>query len=406
MGGVTTEKVSVKVLWTVGIIVAAVACVVYLALWGRRYGLDLEVYRAGIREWATGGDPYGVTYTVHHLWYTYPPTSIVCLWPLSIADLSVTRIVVWFLSIVGVATTIAAFDPISNQRKWTRRRICSYIGCACASVLIIQPVRSCVDYGQIEAILMALVAVDQLLVPKRHRGWLTGIAAAIKITPLAFLLIFIVERNTRAALRTVGTFAFLALGMVLVAPRASAQFWLHSLWSTSKVGPVTFAGNQSLWAVANRISDSRGAAEAVWVPLAFISVVAAIGICKWYLRNESRPPAVFAIALVGLLCSPISWTHHWVWVVAVLPLLWRPCTYAIPGVIRCLMLFLVAISIAAPYWWFGAGIAASVGSAVLPVAGLATLVTWRVLLWKADHRQTELAHSGSRQASPQVLVRE
>ncbi len=41
-----------------------------------------------------------------------------------------------------------------------------------------------------------------------------------------------------------------------------------------------------------------------------------IGITAAYLLDRAgyRVPAILATALTGLLVSPISWDHHWVWI--------------------------------------------------------------------------------------------
>jgi len=50
-----------------------------------------------------------------------------------------------------------------------------------AGGLTLVPFFTNIDLGQIDLYLM--VIVDCLLVPARHRGWLVGLAAGIKIVP-------------------------------------------------------------------------------------------------------------------------------------------------------------------------------------------------------------------------------
>jgi alpha-1,2-mannosyltransferase len=81
---------------------------------------------------------------------------------------------------------------------------------------VIEPVRTTLALGQINIVLMALVAFDLLLpstwftVAGRTVGWprgvLTGIAAAIKLTPLVFLLYFLARRDLRGAVSLAGSF--------------------------------------------------------------------------------------------------------------------------------------------------------------------------------------------------------
>ena len=65
----------------------------------------------------------------------------------------------------------------------------------------LEPVLQTFEFGQINLLLMALVAVDCLVDrPRWPRGMLIGIAAAIKLTPAVFLLYFLLRRDYRAAL--------------------------------------------------------------------------------------------------------------------------------------------------------------------------------------------------------------
>ena len=69
-------------------------------------------------------------------------------------------------------------------------------------LLWIEPVLETFEFGQVNLVLMALVAVDCLAPRTRWpRGLLVGIAAAIKLTPAAFVLFFLLRRDARAAAR-------------------------------------------------------------------------------------------------------------------------------------------------------------------------------------------------------------
>jgi alpha-1,2-mannosyltransferase len=83
--------------------------------------------------------------------------------------------------------------------------------------------------------------------------------------------------------------------------------------------------------------------------------------------------AVVALALTELLVSPISWTHHWSWLVLV-PLVtarqWRR-----DRAVGVLMALIVAVAVVAPYWWLRPTWMAE-DSLVLVAAAL--LVVWTV----------------------------
>ncbi|GAA5156562.1 MULTISPECIES: glycosyltransferase 87 family protein [Amycolatopsis] len=71
----------------------------------------------------------------------------------------------------------------------------------------LEPVHSTFDFGQVNLLLMGLVTADVLLARRRARGTGVGLAAAIKLTPLAFLLFFLVRRDHRALGTAIATFA-------------------------------------------------------------------------------------------------------------------------------------------------------------------------------------------------------
>ena len=56
-------------------------------------------------------------------------------------------------------------------------------------------------------------------------------------------------------------------------------------------------------------------AEPLWLALALVTAVAGLA-CAARLERAGHPlPGLLACALTGLLVSPISWDHHWVWIV-------------------------------------------------------------------------------------------
>ncbi len=73
------------------------------------------------------------------------------------------------------------------------------VGWLLPAALLLEPLRSDLAYGQVDIVLMALVTLDCLTVePRWPRGVLTGLAAAVKLTPAAFVLFFLLRRDYRA----------------------------------------------------------------------------------------------------------------------------------------------------------------------------------------------------------------
>jgi alpha-1,2-mannosyltransferase len=238
------------------------------------------------------------------------------------------------------------------------------LGCAllgAAAALLTEPVFRTMYLGQINLLLMAAIIGD-LSQPdqRRYKGIATGIAAGIKLVPLVFIPYLLLTRRFRAAAMTAGAFAATVILGFLVVPGDADDWWFHGLFfADGRTGFVGWGGNQSLRAILTRFAGSINGAVVPWVIAALI--VAAIGLASAALLDRAGHPvlAILATALVGLLDSPISWDHHWVWVV--------------PGM-------MAAVHYAARAWRAGRR-AAACWCAALAAALLLIFAAWPGALW-------------------------
>ncbi len=109
--------------------------------------------------------------------------------------------------------------------------------------------------------------------------------------------------------------------MAVLAPALSAQFWLASLADTSRVGVLSRFENLSMRGLLARLELEPALGTAVWIGASL--AVIALGALTIH-RSRHSPDQwvpVAATALVMLLISPVSWAHHWVWVVLLVPAL-------------------------------------------------------------------------------------
>ena len=141
-------------------------------------------------------------------------------------------------------------------------------------------------------------------------------AAGIKLVPLIFIPYLLLTRRFRAAAVASGAFAATVAAGFVVAPADSARWWLGGLFfNGGRTGFVGWEGNQSLRALLTRLAGSVAGAEPVWLAVALVTAVAGLA-CAALLDRAGHPlPGLLACALTGLLVSPISWDHHWVWIV-------------------------------------------------------------------------------------------
>jgi alpha-1,2-mannosyltransferase len=267
--------------------------------------LDLRVYLAGGEAWRAGTDLYTADFQAPlGLPFTYPPFAAMLFSGL-------TPLPVPIIAVLFTAAGIALFTAACTAAA---QRVQAGLGLA-ALCLVLEPLRGGLDLGQINMILIGFVAADCLL-PRTPwpRGALVGIAAAIKLTPAIFVLFFLSRGRWRPALTAVATFTACGLLGWALAPGQSKQFWFHAMLDPERVGGLSYSANQSLRGLLFRL----GVPESVWL----VSVVALLALTVVLLpRLRDDLTTLVAVAAAGLLISPVSWSHHWVWIAPALLLL-------------------------------------------------------------------------------------
>jgi alpha-1,2-mannosyltransferase len=274
--------------------------------------LDLQVYRNGGLAWLRdiplyvgfpgplGGPP---------LPFTYPPIAAVLFSGFAIIPFWLAKTLVTLASFLALSVvTVVVAGRLDQRLKWT-------LGPAAAVLaLCMEPVASTFGYGQVNLFLMALVVLDCLAVT-RFRGVLVGLAAAIKLTPLVFIVYFLVRRDRRSAITAATSFAGFALLGLLLAPRDTVEFWFHAMVDPERITTLSIMTNESLRAELYRLPALASVQSLLWVILAVLVLALA-----WRAASRARDDvlALVSIGVAGLLISPISWSHHWVWVVPAL----------------------------------------------------------------------------------------
>lgn len=163
--------------------------------------------------------------------------------------------------------------------------------------------------------LMAAVVVDCLVMRSSHRGWLVGLAAGIKVVPGVFVRYFVLRRDWRSALRAIcGFLVTVGVGAV-VAPQDSLWYWSGGLFEISHWGlaAVVDSKNQSLIGELTRLSQDPSPLMVTELVLFAAGLALATAAARRQLRIGEHVAALTAVAIGGLLASPLSWTHHWVW---------------------------------------------------------------------------------------------
>src|SRR5882724_5055039 len=144
---------------------------------------------------------------------------------------------------------------------------------------------------------MALVSLDCLAPRARWpRGALVGLAAAVKLTPAAFVLFFLLRRDYRAAATAAGSFAACTAAGFLLAPRDSAWYWTSVIVATGRPGSPWYAANQSIQGVLARagVNPHTPAGTAAWLALSAVVLVLA---CRGMRRALAGSADAWALSL-------------------------------------------------------------------------------------------------------------
>ncbi|RZL78641.1 MAG: DUF2029 domain-containing protein [Rhodococcus sp. (in: high G+C Gram-positive bacteria)] len=290
-----------------------------LRAFGSYYRLDLDVYRLGGAVFLHGPTLYGsmpATQMGNFLPFTYPPLAAVVFSPLSTVSLATAGIVVTVLSLIALfGVLVVTLDSLGIAPRTTM--VWTALG-ALAVALALEPVSSTLDYGQINILLMLLVAADCL--PKKTpwpRGVLIGLAAAIKLTPAVFILFFLVRKDFRSAVVTAVSFvAFSAVGAIATW-KDSVTYWTQTLFDSDRIGTPAYPANQSITGVLARLGVSDAARTPIWLLLSVVVLGLVVLAMVRALRSGETALALGLNAVLGLLVSPVSWSHHWVWAVPV-----------------------------------------------------------------------------------------
>lgn len=285
----------------------------YLAPNGANF-VDLHVYLGGAAALDHPGTLYSYVYADQTpdfpLPFTYPPFAALVFYPLHLLPFGVVAFC-WQLGIIAALYGVVRISQRLLGTPATGGRAVAMIWTAVA--IWLEPLRSNFDYGQINVILVLAV----LCAAYSSRWWLSGLlvglAAGIKLTPAVTGLYFLGMRRWGAAVFSAVVF-FGTVGLSVAVIGQQARFYFTDLLGDARrVGPIGTSFNQS-WrgAISRILGHDAGYGPVV---LAAIAVTAVLAVLAWRALDSDRLGCLLVVQLVGLLISPISWTHHWVWLV-------------------------------------------------------------------------------------------
>ena len=378
---------------------------------------DVYVYWYALNNWFNGNSLYDWYALPDYKMYpfTYPPFGAWALSPLTWFDYE-TAARLMIMAIALQTAVIVALIGRSLGWSWgSAFAIAPWAAIVIEQCL--EPFNQSVGFAQVNTAMMALVMIDVAAPDSwKGRGVASGLAAAIKLTPAIAVLIFLLRRQWRSAITMVATSLTVTLLSWIISPSESARFFFDAMWDPQRAGDAYYAGNQNLkgfvaralpenaWSITWAIAVVLALVAAVWLCLriqaAATSVVtsrsasddAAPGPLNAAVptapaapatgpaapaSDAAKPAASDAVATspaspvlpenlatlltaavimtLGLLVSPITWSHHWVWglatVVVLIVVALRLKSLALMGT----ALVQGVLLIMAPHWWFPYG---------------------------------------------------
>jgi alpha-1,2-mannosyltransferase len=271
--------------------------------------------------------------------FTYPPFAAIAFYPLHLLPFGLVALA-WqlgiFAALYGVVRISqrlmgAGAAPAATSGAGAAPAATSGAGAAPAATsgagghrtamvwtavgIWVEPLRSTFDYGQINVLLVLAVLYAVYSTRWWVSGLLVGLAAGVKLTPAAAGLYFLGARRWAAvAFSAVVFFGTVGISWLVIGDETRFYF-TELLGDASRVGPIGTSFNQSWRGGISRILGH----DAGYGPLvlAGIAVTAVLAVLAWRAIGgaSDRLGAIVVVQLFGLLLSPISWTHHWVWLI-------------------------------------------------------------------------------------------
>lgn len=279
--------------------------------------VDLHVYVGGAAALDHPGTLYDYVYADQTpdfpLPFTYPPFAAVVFYPLHLLPFGLVA----FLWSVGIGAALYGVVRLSQRlltdssAPGSRRTAMLWT----AVGIWTEPLRSTFDYGQVNVVLV--LAVLYAVYSRRWwvSGLLVGLAAGIKLTPAVSGLYFAGARRWATVVFSAVVFLATVLVSVAVVGEQARYYFTDLLGDAGRVGPVGTSFNQSWRGGISRILGHDAGYGPVVV--AGVVVTAVLAVLAWRAVGGAadRLGAVVIVSLFGLLLSPISWTHHWVWLI-------------------------------------------------------------------------------------------
>ncbi|MCV7128035.1 mannosyltransferase [Mycolicibacterium austroafricanum] len=278
--------------------------------------VDLHVYVGGAAELDGPGTLYEYVYADQTpdfpLPFTYPPFAAVVFYPLHLLPFGFVAFA-WQVGIIAALYGVVRLSQrlLSPTAVGSRRVAMLWT----AVGIWTEPLRSTFDYGQVNVLLVLGVLYAVYTSKWWLSGLVVGLAAGVKLTPAVAGLYFVGARRWATVLFSAAVFALTIGVSALIVGDQTRMYFTELLGDADRVGPVGTSFNQSWRGGISRILGHDAGYGAL--VLVGVAVTAVLALLAWRAIGgaDDRLGAIVIVELFGLLLSPISWTHHWVWLI-------------------------------------------------------------------------------------------
>lgn len=276
--------------------------------------VDFHVYVLGGAALEHPGTLYTFAYSdqspTQPLPFVYPPFAAILFYPLHFLPFAAVGLL-WQIAMIAAIYAIVRITQlmlgsadVREAMLWT------------AALIWLEPARVSINLGQVGIFLTLAVLYAAYSSRWWVSGLLVGLAAGVKLTPAVTGLYFVGLRRWAAAVfSAVVFFATVALSWLIVGDQVRHYF--TEVMGDTSINPIGIALNQSWRGGISRIVG-HDAGEGTVVLIAILGTAVLAGLAWWVMGNRSgardRLGSLLVVQLFGLLVSPISWVHHWVWV--------------------------------------------------------------------------------------------
>jgi hypothetical protein len=295
---------------------------------------DADSLREGSQHW----NQPTVAFDFGSLFVTYitPPTHVILLLPLVPLGYEKARIVFLLLSNGLLFVSLALFVRTMGVDALRPPRLLLSL----LLVLAFQPVYSSLQLGQVDFVILFLLAVSYWAY-KRDKRLLVGpclaVAALIKLSPAVLIVYFLWKREYLVFVSAAATALVAGLAALLLAGRDAMLTFASTILPALLKGTAFFQ-NQSLNGFFSRLFVHHGRfyslQEFPSVPhargLSLLVSILLLGVAAYVTRHAIRKDSLrfdleLSLAMVlMLLVSSVSWDHYLTWLLPVFLILLSP----------------------------------------------------------------------------------